>query len=138
MFLLDDFFLLSDVNTEVFCSLINIFKDKNVGSIILHDDSSHIEFCQDRYDRRTVILTKEAPFRVTTQATLFRRKFLLKLLRRGESAWAFEFLASHRSKYYKELVLYRDDSIADLFNYPHGGVVQKGVIKKDYFQRINF
>ena len=138
LFMLDDFYLLSDVDTCIFNNAVDVIReDKNVGVIILHDEISHKCYMEDDYNEHFVTLKKSAPYRITTQAALWRKSFFKKVLRKGESPWQFEYLASYRSRRYKEKVLYRKDKLYSLFDYPHGGVFGDGQIRPEYLNLVS-
>ena len=137
LFMLDDFYLLSKVDERLFNSTVAIFADKKVGCVILHDEISHISYCERDYNDDYVILKKKAPFRATTQAAIWRVSFLKSLLRRGESPWQFEYLASFRSRRKRKLILYRKDSLKRFFNYPYGGVFGDGKIREEFSHLVS-
>ena len=137
LFMLDDFYLLSSVDDAMFKQTIEIFNDKKVGCAILHDEISHKPFSEKDYNENFVILKKSAPFRATTQAAIWRVSFLKSLLRRGESPWQFEYLASFRSRRKKKIILFRKDSIRFFFNYPYGGVFGDGKVREEFAHLVS-
>lgn len=137
LFMLDDFYLLSSVDRSLFNDAIKIFDNKSVGCVILHDELSHKSYCEKDYNENYAILKKEAPFRATTQAAIWRVSFLRSLLRRGESPWQFEYLASFRSRRKNKLVLYRKDNLRLFFNYPYGGVFGDGKIREEFLSLVS-
>lgn len=44
------------------------------------------------------IISKEAPYRVSTQGAVWRKDILAALLKKGESAWEFELNGTKRSR----------------------------------------
>ena len=73
------------------------------------------------------------PYRVTTQAGLWRRDYLLRLLRRHESAWWFEMFGSKRSRRYA----YRSYVVnRSIFEYDDGGVLFRGSYVSEYVERF--
>ena len=71
------------------------------------------------------------PYRVTTQAGLWRRDYFLSLLRKHESAWWFEMFGSKRSKrseYHSYVV---EKSVS---SYDDGGVLFRGRYVEEYIK----
>ena len=74
---------------------------------------------------------RNTPYRVTTQAGLWRRDYLLSLLRKHESAWWFEMFGSKRSRRsdYHPYVVERS-----VFSYDDGGVLFRGCYVGEYIK----
>ena len=71
------------------------------------------------------------PYRVTTQAGLWRRDYLLSLLRNHESAWWFEMFGSKRSRKSDYCSYVVDESV---FSYDDGGVLFRGCYVEEYIK----
>ena len=131
LFFLDDFFLTKDVRVDLFNKALSIIKsDKTIASITLFDHPSENEYGCDEYNDWFVVKKNDAKYCVTTQVSLWRKSYLLKVLHAGENAWEFEKLGSLRHQHYGEKMLYRKDEFKDIFSYPEGGVFQKGQLRK--------
>lgn len=79
--------------------------------------------------------TSACHWRLTTQMGLWRKSYLIKMLRSHESAWAFEDLATWRSnKFSKKRVFDTKDAI---FVYPYGGVFGRGKVNEKYLDRYD-
>ena len=136
LFMLDDFWLTSKVDKDVFMRIKSyIENDRYIGFVcLLHESKS---FATDEQRKKIVSSKYEdlvewekgLPFRITTQAGLWRKSFLVKLLRSHESAWYFETRATWRSKFCKEKVYNVKES---LLSYPTGGFFGGGKCYKDY------
>ena len=74
---------------------------------------------------------RHTPYRVTTQAGLWRRDYLLSLLRKHESAWWFEMFGSKRSSRsdYHSYVVKKS-----VFSYDDGGVLFRGIFVEEYIR----
>ncbi len=131
LLMLDDFWLKADVNLTQLCRCEEWMKaNKRIGFICLThqlEPSSENPLSIDypgliEYGQKT-------PYRVTTQAGLWRRDFLLSLLRKHESAWWFEMFGSKRSRksFYMSYVV--TDSV---FSYDEGGVLFRGSYVCEY------
>lgn len=136
LFFLDDFWLSEKVDNIRFENALSCLKsNSDIGFIcLLHEEKYYL-----KPEQRINIVESEfeefnewkkgLPFRITTQAGIWKKKYLMKILRSHESAWYFETRATWRSKYYKERVLNAKKSI---FNYPIGGVIGGGKLYRDY------
>ena len=133
LFFLDDFYLTDYTDTEFLMKSISLINNnKKIKNIILKDFISAHARCDLRYNEDFMICRKKAPFRCTTQVSLFEKKYLLSLLRRGESAWDFEMIGSYRAMKKNKLVLYRDDIHHNCFSYFDAGYVHKGCFNPLY------
>ena len=110
---LEDYFLQSPVNTEIFCAALHTMEeDRNVGVIQFAID------IDTKYDPNTEINTYFSPVpkykkdfdngRVFCVLSLYRTSYLKKLLLPQESPWEFERFGSLRSQFLKEKV-YREN-----------------------------
>ena len=133
LFLLDDFLLYDYVDEAFFDNAFETIRnDKNVVSVVLHDTCNQKCFCDERYNEYFGVKRKRSPYKCTTQASIWRKDFLIRALRKGESAWDFELIGSYRLFHSNKLVLYRNDMFGDSFPYPRGGVVWGGKINMKY------
>lgn len=94
--MLEDFFLRSDVDQSVFQDVIK-FADSHDADMVrllkkptLHEQA----FMQNNIALK---ISMHAPYRVSCQASLWRRTSLIQLVKAGESAWEFERYGSERS-----------------------------------------
>ena len=136
IFMLDDFWLKAPVNVERLKSLMECFAaDKQMGHIsLLHESASALEPSEKYPD--LVEYPKKRPYRITAQVGLYRKNYLLKVLRAFESAWAFEVYGSKRSGHLPQAsyIIAKDTDV--IFKYDRGGVVWRGVYVEaflDYF-----
>ncbi len=131
LFMLDDFWLKSPVDVDALARCEDIMRgDNSIGFICLISQlepsvenpvsEKYVELIE--YGRKT-------PYRVTTQAGLWRKDYLMSLLRRHESAWWFEMFGSKRSRksYYSSYVV-RDS----VLSYDEGGVLYRGSYVGEY------
>lgn len=137
LFSLDDFWLTAPVNNEKFQKIYSYMeKDKRMGFVCLKQ-----EIIQGKISEKDIAAAvdcqypelwrclKNKSFRITTQFGIWKRSYLIKLLRAHESAWHFETRASWRSKYYWERVYDVKESITI---YPVGGFIGGGQCYIDY------
>jgi len=132
LFILDDFFFFDKVDVNVVDLAYDLLtKDNRIGMVCLHDMIPYSGRCNDIYNDDFGVIDKTLPFSINTQVSLWRKSFFLKVLRYGESAWEFENYASYRNKFYKEKSLYIKDKYCHAFFYVDGGVLNRGVIRKE-------
>ncbi len=127
LFMLDDFFLDDKVDVETidFC-IEEMERDKNIvhfGFVpTLWENCGDNRF--EKFERRK----RNTPFRVNTQAGIWRRLELCALLRSHESPWDFEVFASIRSRLRKGQYYVAREGITPIFEYDwfNGGAVHRG------------
>ena len=132
-FLLDDFWLKRTVDLERLARCEKIIKkDKSVGFICLIKqlEPSEANPVSEEYPD-LIEYGQNTPYRVTTQVGLWRKDYLMSLLRRHESAWWFEMFGSKRSR----LSNYRSYVVREsIFDYDDGGVLFRGSYVKEYVE----
>ena len=135
LFMLDDFWLKTKVNLELLNRCEDIIKnDSEVGFIcLIHQQEPSADNPVSKKYPELIEYGRKTPYRVTTQAGLWRRDYLLSLLRKHESAWWFEMFGSKRSRWSKYLSYAVSESI---FNYDDGGVLFRGSYVKEYVDRF--
>lgn len=115
---LDDFILQDKVNNQLLYSLVlNMKRNADINYLRLvprpkPKNKSMAVFAE---------LSKKEPYRLSLQASLWRKSFLVELLVSNESPWQFEINGNKRSEKY--LGFY--SSSLDLFPYKHH-VIQRG------------
>lgn len=126
LLLLDDFWLYDNVKTALIEKCIQYLdSDDNIGNFCLlpqhatyfHNSSEFPEF---------YLRPKQEPFRITTQATLWRKEYFIKVLRKHENVWFFETRATIRSKFYKERLYVLKPTEVQPFKYHICGVLHQG------------
>lgn len=136
LFMLDDFWITEPVDIGAYNRILEYMRNNpNIGFVCLKDERGkkntipeNLRRVESQYPELMQCLPKE-PFRITTQAGIWRRKYFLKLLRRHESAWYFETRATWRSKYYREEIF---DVKNTVIKYPVGGFFGGGKCYADY------
>lgn len=138
LFSLDDFVLTQSVDNNVIEKSIGLMRgDANIGFICLHQELT----ANSSESRKKNALPAEIPelhlckrglpFRITTQTGVWRKSYLLKLLKKHENAWQFEVRANHRANiYYNRMKIY--DVNDPVVVYPSGGVLWKGKVLEDH------
>ena len=135
LLMLEDFWLKSVVDVDQLqrCEQV-VSQNADIGFICLvHQIEPSKENPASKDYLGLIEYGRNTPYRVTTQAGLWRRDYLLSLLRRHESAWWFEMFGSIRSRQsiYRSYVV--DHSI---FDYDDGGVLFRGCYVSEYVERF--
>ena len=133
LLMLEDFWLKAEVDVIQLHQSEEILKnDPTVGFICLvHQlDPSPDNPTSENYSN-LIEYGRHTPYRVTTQAGLWRRDYLLSLLRKHESAWWFEMFGSKRSRRsdYHSFVVRKS-----VFSYDDGGVLFRGCYVEEYIK----
>ena len=138
LFFLDDFLLMERVDNNRFEMMYAYMcSSQRNGYMCLFNDKKVLD--PDRYKalkRATDIpelylCSRKMPFRITTQVGLWKKEFLLSLLRDHESAWLFETRATWRSMFSRMYVYSVDKSV---FSYPIGGYIWGGKCLEEYIR----
>lgn len=134
LFMLDDFWLTEPVNTHAFNEVFEYMKSNSkIGFICLKNENQTAPGQENFVNECDCKLLYESLygriFRITTQAGIWRKKYLLKLLRSHESAWYFESRANWRSRFYTERIF---DVKETILKYPVGGFFWGGKCYRDY------
>ena len=131
IFMLEDFWLKGHVDTKHLSELEKIIQeDSNIGFICMVPQiEASTENPLSKHYPGLIKYGKNTPYRVTTQAGLWRRDYLQSLLRRHESAWWFEMFGSKRSRRSNfEAYVVR----MPVFSYDEGGVLFRGSYVSEY------
>ena len=136
LFMLDDFWLTEKVDDSEFKRIFSYMeKDKSIGYICLKQEVKDYSSATDKANAVDCEYPElweckaNKSYRITTQVGLWRKKYLIKLLRSHESAWFFETRATWRSKFYRERVF---DVKKTVLTYPIGGFFGGGKCYSDY------
>ena len=116
IYLLDDEFLASPVNSEALDKVLCYMKEHNdVGVVMLrHTPQQKVDIPEPLFERDKVL---QDNFRIVGISTLYRKKYFLKLLRVHENPWEYEYYASIRSRRYPEKVMQYNKSQPVIFDY---------------------
>lgn len=136
LFMLDDFWITEPVDTNAINRIKSYMEnDKQMGFVCLKNEGGKKNKIPEtsrrincKYPELVQCLSRE-PFRITTQAGIWRRKYLIKILRSHESAWYFETRATWRSKFYKSKIY---DIKRTAIKYPVGGFLWGGKCYNEY------
>ena len=111
--LLEDFFIQSPFNLEYFNILMDYFrKHPEVGVIHTTPNSRFKEIPDEMFFERTF-----EDLNITVTAVIWRKDYLLKLLRKHESIWDFEWYVGKRAKHYPERVMQYSEKFPRIYDY---------------------
>lgn len=119
LFFLEDFFLMSSVNEKVFSSALNLLKNNHhIGAISFNPDID-----KNLWKTKGVVgdffteVTKKSKYRVNAVSALWRKDFLLSLIKDGESPWEFEVKGTRRAKFKTKKILCVDEQQPKVFDF---------------------
>jgi len=131
LFMLDDFWIKNTVNEELIEKCIDYLEnDKNIGYFCLKSQvqQPHMDFNfpSNKYPE-FLVYGQKTIFRINTQIGLWRKNYLIKVLRKHEDVWFFETRASWRSShlYGNDIYILRPD-IQRPIDYHLCGVLHQG------------
>ena len=133
LFFLDDEFLLKPVNVDAFNKVI-LFMNENpdVGVLYPHKNKKQIlPVTEDYFPRDLITLNR----RLVCICALWRKSYLLKILREEESPWDFEANAPERSKQYPERLLQYNKRLPDLITYDDQIDIGYGITAKKWLPK---
>lgn len=138
-FTLEDFWLTSKVDNNKVNEIIEIMKtDSSIGYICMINEKepkSKEWGIKEKWVKECEYAslwecTEKCLWRLTTQMGLWRKDYLIKMLRAHESAWVFEPLATWRSIHYSRKRVF--DTKEAIFKYPEGGILGRGKVYEKY------
>lgn len=118
LFTLEDYFLLNKVNAEVFEQAVSVMdNNSDVGMICLsHTDRADIKTGQYE-DENFYARVIDNKCKIWCRICLYRRDYLLKLLRDHESIWEFEQFALYRARKLDYIILQQNNNAPEVFTF---------------------
>ena len=118
LFTLEDYFLLNKVNVEVFDKAVSVMDNNpTVGMICLsHTGRENIatgEYEDENFYSRII----DPKCMIWCRIRLYRKEYLLKLLKAHESIWEFEQYASYRAKKLNYIILQQNNKQPEVFTF---------------------
>ncbi len=115
VFMLEDCFLQSKVNSDSFYEMLEYMKENDdVGVIICrHTEKQKTAFDEKYFSRDCVTGT----VRIVAMAAIYRKNYLLNIIDDNESIWEFEVNASKRSRKFPQKVLQYNNAYPIIFEY---------------------
>lgn len=121
LFFLEDFFLMSPVNSYLLSNAVDeIQRNKRIGFISFNPDlDKALGYWKiDReYNEYYVYVSKKSKYRINAQANLWRKSFLNNVLKDNENAWEFEVYGTIRAKLMHQITLSRKIDSDKVFDY---------------------
>lgn len=124
---MDDFFLIDNINTELFLRCFQYMEITHANHIHYTTDIPPDGYCSDRLFG---FYEKKAPYRVSVTG-FWNKLHLQKLLVPGENPWKFEIMGSYRSSY-SDGYYCINKPLARCIN-----IVEKGGINRDVYRYCN-
>lgn len=118
VFTLEDYFLLEHVNEVIFEKAVKIMDDNsNVGMVALsHTDKENLdtgEYKDDDFYSRVI----DQKCMIWCRMNLYRREYLLKLLKMHETIWEFEEYALYRARKLGYIILQQNNNSRECFTF---------------------
>lgn len=119
LFFLEDFFLMSSVKEEILLSAMNLMqRNSKIGVISFNPDiDNDLWFTKGNYDKYFVEITRKSKYRINAVASLWRKDFLVSILKDGESPWEFEINGTKRAKFMRQKILCLDETLPKPFDF---------------------
>ena len=117
LFVLEDYFLLNPVSADVFEHAHSLMQaDSKIGMAALSYGRVNTEsgVFEDEFFYSRII---DENNRIWCRINLYRRDYLMKLIRKFESIWEFEQFASYRAKKLPFYIIQQKDSIPEGFTF---------------------
>ncbi len=89
---IDDLIINKIISNNFFLKISNWVLQNDPNCLRLHISSQ-----PEYFDGFVGKLPKKTPYKISTMPSIWKRSFLLKILKNGESAWEFEILGSKRA-----------------------------------------
>lgn len=101
LYMQEDYFLHDFVKNDIIIELSSLISSTDIDCIHITDQATPGPFYKTDYSQ-LVEIGKKAPYRISTQAALWRKDVLRKYIRKNENAWQFEYYASKRAGIFKD------------------------------------
>lgn len=118
LFTLEDYFPLSKINAPLFEKAVGVLDNNpNVGMICLsHTERENIK-TDDYEDENFYSRVINPKCMIWCRINLYRRDYLLKLLKMHETIWEFEGFASYRAKKLNYIILQQNSKNDEVFTF---------------------
>lgn len=110
LYMQEDYFLHDFVNDNLVSKFAQLINSTGIDCIQLTDQATLGSFQKTNYEQLLEI-DQNAPYRISTQAALWKKDVLKQYIRKYESAWQFEHYATKRASIFKHNIYNVDTSI---------------------------
>lgn len=118
LFTLEDYFLLNKVNVEVFEKAVAVMdNNSNVGMICLAQTNRENVATNEYEDENFYSRIIDPKCMIWCRICLYRKEYLLKLLKAHESIWEFEQYASYRAMKLNYIILQQNNNQPEVFTF---------------------
>jgi hypothetical protein len=97
LYMQEDYFLHDYVKSTIVDELVHILTTTEIDCIHLTDQATPGPFCETKY-QYLLEIERNAPYRISTQAALWKKEALKQYIRKHENAWQFEHFGTRRAR----------------------------------------
>ena len=118
LFTLEDYFLLNKVNSEVFEEAVSVMDNNPKVGMICLAQTERTDIKTDQYeDKNFYSRVINEKCMIWCRICLYRRDYLLKLLKDHETIWEFEKYASYRARKLDYIILQQNNNAPEVFTF---------------------
>lgn len=118
LFTLEDYFLLNKVNAEVFEQAVSVMDNNPKVGMICLSHTGRMDIKTDQYeDNNFYSRVIDEKCKIWCRICLYRREYLLKLLRDHETIWEFEQFALYRARKLDYIILQQNNNAPEVFTF---------------------
>jgi hypothetical protein len=141
IYMQEDYFLHSVVNKHLFEFYFKKFRDNNWDCLHLTDQCTTGPFNLDTGIEEVWEIKKSAPYRLSTQAALWKKDVFRSVIRNWETGWQFEKFGTYRSNLLIEKIMCVNQNLivkseSELLPYVFTGII-KGKWKPEVLKLFN-
>ena len=123
--IMEDYLLKNKVNIDEFLGLVEYMRKENAVCIRTMPSLYANEQLYGKYgDYRVGLVSKDDPYRISLQAGIWKKEYIMSIIDDKDSAWEFEHLGSKRSARDNSKILCTLDKDKIIFDYYCTGVIQ--------------
>lgn len=127
LYLQEDYFIDKMVDQKFISNSVDyMLKNPDIGMISLTPFGSHGPYLKYANNSDYLLIKKDAKYRISTQAALWRVEKLQSYIEPNENGWMFEIFGTMRSRNKKDIFLVAnfEKHLEPIINYLHTGVIK--------------
>jgi hypothetical protein len=128
LYLQEDYFLTGPVKKELILELVDLMQKEPIDCIQLTNHATPGPFVKSKYQNLSII-DQKATYRISTQASLWKKEILKKYIRKHETGWLFEYFGTKRAYLLKHNFFIIDPVLYDQKTNPIVPYFPTGIVK---------